>query len=200
VQDSDLETLRGLFSDKRIHIAVAKITALELASDRSILRVKASIFPEVREIVASMSWDHVGPNAGIFAFPAVNDLVLVGMAEGDEQHAFVIRRLTSKEDKIPVQAADGSTVIRALAGKKAHLISDTAILLGGGSADPTEQAVLGNVLQTMLSSLIDAISTHTHVGNLGYPTGAPVEAASFTALKDDPVDNNAILSELVKLE
>jgi hypothetical protein len=197
---ADLEAFRSFFSDQSVHIAIAKITGLALATDRSVLRVKVDIFPEMEPAVARMTWDQTGPNAGIFGFPVVNDLVLIAFADRDPDQAFVIRRLTSREDCIPLQAIDGHTVVRALAGKKAHLLSDTAVLLGRGGDDPTEPIVLGNVFKAGYSKDLDETAKHKHIGNLGYYTSVPDNAAEFLSIKSSPVDDNAMLSDLSKTE
>jgi uncharacterized protein involved in type VI secretion and phage assembly len=201
---------------------------LSLADDRSFLKCTVSIFPELREIVARMSWENVGSSSGIFAFPSVNDLVLVAFADGDIDSCFVIRRLTSKEDKIPLQAVEGDTAIVSLNGKKAWISSDTRINLSKGTTQPTENLVLGQQLKSLLSdilnelatqastlsSLATAIATHTHSGNLGYPTSAPMITAPFTSAASDlsenasnfssnkssPVDDSMILSDIAFTE
>jgi hypothetical protein len=198
---NELEMLRELLSDNAIHIAIGKITGLELASDRSVLRVKVAMLPENREVVARMTWEQVGPESGIFGFPVVGDLVLLAIAEADINQIFVIKRMTSKEDKIPLQAVDGSTVIRALAGKKTHVISDEAILLGrGGETDPDEPLVLGNVFAEAYSSDLQATAQHKHIGNLGYYTTVPDNASTFVSLKASPVDDEEMLSDISMTE
>jgi hypothetical protein len=196
----DINALKAALTDNFTHIAVAKIDKLDLASDRSVLRVVCTIFPELNRVVARMTWEQVGPNAGVFGFPAVGDLVLLGFADKDMDQCFVLKRLTSQEDKIPLQAADGSTVVRALAGKKAHLLSDTAVLLGRGGADPTEPLVLGNVFKEAYSSHLGLDAAHKHIGNLGYLTFVPDNASDMLDVKASPVDDDAMLSDLAKTE
>lgn len=205
----DLESLKSLFQDQRSHIALGKITKLMPAKDRSVLRVMVEIWPERREIVARMTWEMVGPSSGIFGFPVKNDLVLVAFADGDDDHVFVIKRLTSKEDKIPATALTGDLVLKALAGKKAWLTA-TKIYLSKADTVPTENLVLGQKLKTfitdlntILKSLVDQISQITVAGNLGYPTSTPNNAAAITAIKtqlDDlmsaNITNSAILSDV----
>lgn len=209
-----LEELRKAFGDNKTHIAIAKITSLSLADDRSFLKCSVAMFPDMREIIARMSWDSVGDGSGIFSFPSVNDLVLIAFAEGDIDDCFIIRRLTSKEDKIPLQAVDGSTAVISLNGKKTWISSDTRINISKGSTQPTENLVLGQVLKTLLSDILTelsslslAISTHTHAGNLGYPTSPPniitaytTAKATFDAKKADPVNNSGILSNIAFTE
>ena len=159
-----LEELREILSDDRLHLAVGTVLSLELASDRAFLKVSVNVLPEETEMVCRMTWDAVGPNAGSFQFPSLNDMVMVGYLDGDEDEAFVLRRLTSKVDKIPIQAIDGHMVHRALGGKKLYLVSDTDIQLARGDADATEQLLLGNVFKTAYSSDLDATSKHKHIG------------------------------------
>lgn len=210
----DLSSLKEYFKDDRDHISIGLIKKLDLASDNSNLKVLVSIFPEQREFVAKMTWETVGSGSGYFQFPSVNDLVLVAFANGDVNQCFVIKRLTSKEDKIPIQAVGGDSALISLGGKRAWICSDNKIFLAKGSAVPTEPIVLGNVLKTLLSDIIgkisemnDKISTHKHIGNLGFPTGAPDNATNFIDFKShfdgkkaSPVDDNVMLSDLAFTE
>lgn len=207
------EELRGLFKDDDVHLAIASIKSLHLADDRSFLKVTVNIFPENREIVARMTWDAVGPEAGSFTFPNPNDMVLVAFTD-EEDEAFVLKRLTSKEDKIPLTAVDGSTVLRALTGKKTWITSDTTINLSRGDTAPGENVVLGQVWKTLmvdlLGYLIDLcqdLSVETHIGNLGYNTAVPNNAADYLmikamleALKSSPVEDELALSDLTFTE
>jgi len=191
-----IEELREIFADDRTHIAVAEIKKMELSPDRSVLRVEVLLFPELREAVAQMTWESTGPNAGAFIFPSVGDWVLVAFAEGRPEDAFVIKRLTSKTDTIPPQAVTGDAVYRALAGKKAHLLSDTRINLGRGVGEPTENVVLGQVFKEMMSEFLRIFAEHKHIGNLGYYTPPPDNFNEALALKSSPVDDEAILSDV----
>lgn len=154
----DLELLREIFKDQRLHIAIGKITQLGLSDDRSCLRVQVSILPEEREIVAMMSWEAVGADAGFFMFPEINDLVIIGQAEGDHEQAFVLKRLTSREEKIPLQATNGHLVARSRAGTNAYLQSDTLAAIGKPDGPADQPMVLGNVLKTALGNLYDALT------------------------------------------
>jgi len=196
----NIEEWKRLFDQQKLHLSLGIIKKLDLAKDRSMLQVVVSLFPENLECVARMTWELVGPDAGVFGFPVPNDLVLLGFVDDDEDQCFVLKRLTSRADKIPLQAVDGSTVIRALSGKKTHLLSDTAILLGRGGADPTQPLVLGTVFKTAYSTDLDETAKHKHIGNLGFYTTVPDNAAQFTTLKASPVDNGNMLSDIAKTE
>jgi hypothetical protein len=195
----NLEELKQILGDDSLHIGVGKIMQLEVASDRSVLRCIVLLLPDNIKMVARLTWDAVGPDAGVFQFPSINDLVLVGFVNGNEQEAFVLRRLTSKEDKIPVQALAGHTVVKALAGKKNFINSDTEINLtreGPGN----ERLVLGDTFKTAYSEHLGIDEIHTHIGNLGYPTFPPDQAAQYAAIKASPVDDALMLSDLSKTE
>ena len=205
-----LEEFRQMMRDDSLHIAFGLIKVLHLAKDRSFLKVRVSIFPEERDIIARMSWDAVGPESGIFQFPVPNDMVLVAMTEGDDDQAVIIRRLTSQVDKIPLNATFGHLVLKSLKGKKVYLTSDTRVNLSKGDTDPTENIVLGQVFKTLMSDilaefrkLIDEMKLETHTGNLGFSTGIPDNAANyetsgvvFDNKKSSPVDDEAVLSAL----
>lgn len=195
-----LEELREIFKDDRLHLAVGIVQSLELPADRSELKVTVNVLPEQIPMICRMTWEAVGPNAGIYQFPQQNDLILLGYLEGHEDEAFVLKRLSSKEDKIPLQAVDGATVIRAIAGKKAHLISDTAIFLGRGGSDPGERLVLGEIFKAAYSEHLDIDAKHKHIGNMGFVTTPPVTASEYEALKASPVDDDGMLSDVAKTE
>jgi hypothetical protein len=197
-----IEDLKDIISDNKVHISVAIIKKLHLAKDKSFLKVSCDIFPENREIVARMTWESVGPESGIFSFPQINDMVLVAIAEGDEDQAFIIKRLTSKVDKIPVTAVDGSTVIKALEGKKVWITSNNKIFISKEDSDPTENLVLGQEFKTAYSDHLDNDAKHTHIGNLGYATSPPMPTflAKYQQLKASPVDDEKMLSDIAFTE
>lgn len=164
----EIQALREVFKDNRLHFGIGLITGVELLSDNSALKVKLSVFPEQREIYATWSWDDIGPNSGTGSIPTVNDLVLFANVDGNDDLCFVIRRLSSKEDKIPKQAEGGHWFGRAKEGKKAYLLGDEKVLIGKGtnadSADPTEPLVLGNILKTFLTNVLNEFLNAPQIG------------------------------------
>lgn len=163
---TDLEALREMFSDDRTHLGVARVIKISLTDDRSVLKAQCRILTQNRDVIARVCWDACGPDAGSFMFPVPDDLVLVAFSEGDDEQAYLIKRLSTRTDTIPPQAVGGHMVSRSLAGLNNYLMSDTKILLGqGGTADPAEPLVLGNVLvaaltdlNSRITALVDAIS------------------------------------------
>lgn len=204
MKDVGLHDLVEIFKDRRTHIAMGAITGLDLADDKSFLRVSVSIFPEQREIVAKMTWDHVGANSGIIAFPQVKDVVLIAFVSGDINQAYVIKRLTSQVNKIPVQAVSGDTAIVAVSGKKTWIVSDTKINLTKGSTDGDQAVVLGNVLKEFLTNFIDSILNASQIGisPVGPVVLEPAIRTALTQYKQTYLTNEAtnILSQLAFTE
>lgn len=194
------EDLKHIFADDRLHLAIGLVKQLDIPADRSVLKVKVLIMPDMLNMICSMTWDSVGPNAGIFQFPSIDDLVIVGYLDGSENEAYVLRRCTSKVDKIPLQAVGGHLTLRSLTGKKGYLVSDTGVRLQRGDTEATERLVLGDTFKTAYSSDLAATAAHKHIGNLGFLTFVPDNAATFTSLKASPVDNANMLSDLSKTE
>lgn len=156
-----LEELKSALQDSRLWLAVGVVKKTAVLSDLSAMRVQVSIWPEEREIIATMTWEATGPDSGIFEIPEAGDLVMVAMAEGDADQAFVIRRMTSKTDPMPAKAKDGHMVLQA---KKELHLKGSKVAIGKKNSDPTEPLVLGNVLKTGLGALLDAVLNSAQIG------------------------------------
>lgn len=207
----DIESLREILKDDSLHLGLGIIKRLHLASDRSYLKVTLSVLPEEREIIATMTWENVGPDSGDFEFPSPGDLALFAQADGDEEYAFIVKRLTSSEDTIPEEATTGDKVHRAKAGKKYWNISDSKIFLSKSGTAPTENLVLGQVFKTFAQDLLlefkdmlQTLQVETHTSGLpGYLTSVPTQQINYAnnetevdSLKSSPIDDEDILSDL----
>lgn len=163
----DLETLREIMKDRRYWFGIGQVTAQEYASDGSNHLVKVLLFPDRHEMVATVGAPAVGPQAGIYGPITVGDMALVGMAEGSEDYAHVICRLSSNSDKIPQQARDGHTIAKSLAGKnaylwgqaKANVVGEARINLAKADADVTEPLILGLVMQQAYEAALLRLET-----------------------------------------
>lgn len=212
--DPDIEFLREVLGDDKVHLEIARVRQVSMASDLSVLRCLCLVIPDNFEVIARVAWDSVGPNSGIFAPPAVDDLVLVAFTtSGESESAFIIKRLSSKVDTIHEAVREGNTVIRALEGKKLYIGSDTKTLIGKiqDMAEYTENLVLGQELKTLLTDMLTTMaalaqvgSSHTHIGNLGINTSPPVETADyldkksqFDQQRSSKVESEQILSDVV---
>ena len=176
----DVQELRNIFADQRSWIELGKVLKVEKSEDQSVIRCLVEQFPEGDQIVCRMSWSGVGPEAGFYHPISVGDMVLMALEDGSRDNAYIISRLSSKDDKIPAQAMEDDTIAKALPGKKAHLVSDTRVNIGLGNpdAEPEEPLVLGNALVTALETYIsdriieildEFIGSPVGMGNLGNP-------------------------------
>lgn len=224
----DLEALRAVLADRRVTIAKALVDEVEVSADLSKARALVRVLPDENEAVAEIGWSATGPSAGHFALPVAGDLVLVAMDSNDSE-LYVIARLTSDEDKIPLAAKLGHHVIRTLSGKNLELsAAGAAYLLGNGNVyigkgefpgiDPDQPVVLGTVLQSYLTdlhakldSIIDTLKTSpTGIDSVGGQVAAhPSLIAALTttktelsAMKSFYIDSAAsgILSESIFVE
>jgi hypothetical protein len=216
--DPDLESLKQILQDQRVHLEVAEVLDIGYSTDRSVLRVKCLVLPEKYEVIAKLTFDSVGSGGGMFGPINVKDYVLIGFAGGSEDSAFIIKRLISKDDPYPEQLEQGHSVVKALPSKKMYMGSDTKTFIGKAlNVDLTENLVLGQQLKTLLvallselKSLSDNIASHTHIGNLGFETSPPQQeiaggvfsdhGAFFDDKKSSPVEDEVILSDIVFTE
>jgi len=199
---NDLELLREIFKDARLHVGLGTIAQLGMATDGSALRVMVNLLPENRQVVAQMTF------ADVFSvtIPEIDDLAVVAFVDGHPDDAWVLKLVNTNEEPIPVYARAGNTMIAPRVGKK--------VGIGRNTSTPTQPLVLGTVLQTLLSNVLDKlkelsdqIANHTHIGNLGYATSVPLTAAEFLVLEADflgykvsPVDDALVLSDIAFTE
>lgn len=197
--DADVEFLRSLFADRRLHNGIGVVTQLAVGLDKSTLRAVVDLLPEHREVVCIVAWETVTD----IEFPRVNDLVLVAMVDGHPDESHITRNLTSSDDPIPDFAIAGHKVIYSRSGAKAYLGSDTKVSIGRPGVEGTENLVLGQELKTLLSNILSAVSSHVHpYDDAGTPNMTQVasNASTFDSLKSNSVDNEAILSDIAFTE
>ena len=160
---NDLELLREIFKDPRLHIGIGVVTQLGLATNGNILRVQVNLLPEQRAINCEMTFADVND----VTFPQLQDLVLVAHVDGDVDEAFVIKVVSTDEEGIPKFAQTGNSVKYARAGKKLYIGSTVKIGIGRPNVEPTEPLVLGNVCVSGLTALCNAFLQATQIGQSG---------------------------------
>lgn len=196
--NADLEFLRELFKDDRLHVGIGTITQLGLSLDGNTLRAQVNLLPENREVVCVVTWDDIGR----ITFPEVNDLVLVAFCDGLPDEAHVLRLLTNNDEPIAAFARLGHTITNSRPGMKNYIGSNTKVSIGRVDVEGNENLVLGQQIKSLLSSVLAAIASHTHAyDDAGTPsvTQAPGNASSFTSAKST-VDSGAILSDIAFTE
>lgn len=215
MKDMGLEQFKEYFKDDKVHFEVGRIIKTVVLKDLSMIRCLVKILPTPHEVVAIVSWEASGTESGIFDQPIPDDLVLVAFS-GQEQTPFVVRRLSSRTDKIPVQVKDGHMVVRSKLDKKLYIGSNVKTMIGkiADATDYTENLVLGQQLKTLLSDILNELktlstnlATHTHIGNLGFETSPPQQEIAgqvftnhstfFDEKKASPVEDEVILSDVV---
>jgi hypothetical protein len=199
----DLEGLRDIFKDTRLHIGVGTIVKLGLANDGSKLRVMVNLLPENRQVVAQMTFSDVMD----VEFPEIDDLAIVAFIDGHPDECYVLRLVNNKDEPIPKFAQQGDKVVYSRAGMKNYIGSDTKVGIGRPNIEPSEPLVLGTQLQTLLENVLTQlaqlsgdlntlagqvndlatevqtistnVSTHTHPTAAPGPPSPPLTAALF---------------------
>lgn len=157
---NDLELLREMFSDTRLHIGIGTIKTLGLSKDGNTLRMMVNLLPENREIVVVKAWSDVSS----ITFPEVNDLVITASVDGHPDETFAISVLSTKEEPIPKFAQALHSIYYSRPGRKAYLGSDVKVGVGRPGVEPTEPLVLGNTLVSGLAALVNAFLNASQIG------------------------------------
>jgi hypothetical protein len=178
---NDLEFLREIFKDTRLHFGIGTITKLGLSMDQSTLRVMVNLLPENREILAEMTFNNIYDGE----YPEINDLVLLGMADGDQDEAHVLKTLNTPQEPLPKFMQGGHTVKYSRPGQKLYLGSDTKVGIGHAGNEQSSPLVLGDVLINCVTDILNAFLTPSS-GSIGQCALGPVvlDPAVTTALNN----------------
>lgn len=124
-----------------------------------------------------------------FASRAPNGMISVTAQQGEHPG----NKLTlGHRDKDAPSVDEGESVQYSSGGYRV-VVKMGEIFVGKG--DDLEHMVVGETLKTVLIALITQINLHTHLGNLGYPTGVPQNATDFTDIQTNNLDNDKILAK-----
>lgn len=160
----DLELLRSMLQSFDVHVAQGIITKVQVADDLSAVYVNCTLQPEGRQVVAQMTWDSVGAGSGSGDLPEINDAVIVCFCDREPDDCFVLRRISTREEKLPAPMKDGHYVTQAKPGKKLILGSTTKVEVGKGTGNATEPLVLGAVNIAFMTNLLDAFLNAAQIG------------------------------------
>lgn len=197
---TDIELFKLMLQDDSIHFTVGTVTRVVVATDMSSVVLECTDIMNGNDLVCVQAFESIGAGTGSGDLPDVEDLVLIAFSLADMNAAYVIKRLPSKDEKLPLQMAAGHFVTKAKPGKNLYL-SGTRIEIGTAnpSSPCTEPLILGNQLKTCLaniltqlaqlsgdlSSLADQVKTlatdtanHTHTTTS--PSGSGTAAATTT--------------------
>lgn len=120
--------------------------------------------------------------------PKDTDSVIAGVG-GDVTHLIMLGHF----DKNKPETEDGETILYDAYGHIIYLSQDK-IQIGSKSSD--ENLVLGQVFKELAKQWLQIDSEHDHIGNMGYKTSPPTQAADYLDLKASPVEDELVLSDV----
>lgn len=170
---------------------IARVTETELGDTGRSIKAENEFIPaDAGEIAPALE--------GLLKLPPPkkDDLVLVLQFDSSNLYRYYLPVRASfpslSDDSSKVQI-EGEGAVEVKGGGDA-LFEGSAIKIGEGASEP---AVLGDTLKQQLSDLITQITAITVPGNLGIPSGPPINAAAISALSSLLTN---ILSGKVKVE
>ena len=210
-----LQQLKQIVQDRKLGLSLAEVRNVYVAEDRRTVEATVQVLPVGSEVVARLTWQAVGPDAGAYFLPSVGDWVIVGFVDGQIDQCYILSRLTSLDDKIPMTAITGDAVLRSLKEKKTWITSEKRINLSKKDEEPTENLVLGQIFKNFMINFLDqliktmdTLAVETHISAPpGYLSAPPQQKAIYMAIKAEleklkasPIEDIKILSELAFTE
>ena len=176
---------------RRILSIVGRAVLKQVYEDQGIQLVRIDdTVGDVRDRVQRMQ------DFGFSSHPPLESEVLV-LFPGGDRTAGIIIKAEDRSTRVK-NLSVGESVVYNAHGLRVFL-KEGAIHIGQSDSS-TENLVLGQELKSLLSQTLAAIASHTHTGNMGSPTSAPLNAGTFTSLKSSPVDDEGILSDVAFTE
>jgi uncharacterized protein involved in type VI secretion and phage assembly len=123
------------------------------------------IYEATNKHVLVMNKDGVTLKDGANGHQIVLDSSGVTVTDG----ANATNKITMASDGVTVEDKNGNQIVMESSGV---VIKSSGVLVGSDSA--AEPFVLGQTFMSNVSTFITALSTHTHLGNLGAPTSPPM--------------------------
>lgn len=125
---------------------------------------------------------------GVSSRAPVGTNALVVPIDGNQTHLVIV----GNHDADKPTTDDGETILYDAYG---HVVYLSQTKMQFGSKTSSENMVLGKVFKQFADNLLTALQAETHLGNLGFPTSPPVNAATYAALQTSPIQDDAILSD-----
>ena len=170
--------------DPRVWASLAVVTDFRVDPEVGPLADVVTL-PDNDEHTARLGTVYSGVGWGLYAPVAVDDEVLVVAPSGHPDNGLVIvARMHSASDPPPAEAVDnpGDVVLHVEDGANLRLVTSGTGVIRIGAPDAAEPLVLGTQLQDTLSTVLNALATHTHPTAVG-PSGPPTNAATFVTEK-----------------
>ena len=124
-----------------------------------------------------------------FVSRAAVDTISVTARQGNHPGAYLT---LGHRDKNRPAIENGESAIYSI-GKFQITAKTDKILIGKDGV--FEELVMGETLRQFLLELVVLVLEHTHIGNLNYPTGVPINSQGFEDLKGEYLDNSKILAK-----
>lgn len=115
-----------------------------------------------------------------YASRAKNGTIQVNARMGDHVGNRIV--ISHRDANRPKDLAEGESVIYSSGGLKVYLRNGKIQIGSETSSDPV---VLYNELKTLMESILTHVMAHTHIGNMGFETSAPLNNADFTTDKNN---------------
>lgn len=102
------------------------------------------------------------------------------------------RIILGHRDKDRPPVAEGEAAVYSRDGYAVR-VENGKIQVGKG--DLFQTVVMGEDLEAVLIAMLEAIIAHTHLGNLGFQTSAPLNAATFQEIQTEQVEDGKLLAK-----
>jgi hypothetical protein len=172
--------------DPRVWCSLAIVTDFHVDPEVGPL-ADIELIPDETPHTARLGTVYSGSGFGFYAPVAVDDEVLVVAPSGHPDNGLVIvARMHSASDPPPEQAEANpqDVLLHVKADNDLRLVVTGEGTVRIGSPDAAEPLVLGTQLKNLLSTVLGALTTHTHSTGVG-PSGPPLppELATFNTEK-----------------
>ena len=196
------KAMRGPGMDTRTHVCEAVVTDVFVDPDHGMF-ADVVLMPSEQPMTCRVGTLYAGNSFGLYAELEVDDTVLVSVVDGSpEAGGWVIGRSWNTADPPIVPDADDGLLLVVKPDRNLRLrvagkgnivlaVEDGAVQLVGPDG---EKLPMGDTLKGLLSDLLGDIAALTVPTAFG-PSGVPLNAAAFEALKASPVDDGKMLSD-----
>ena len=185
---SNLSIFKEALRDNREWISLCQVMEEEMAMDGSAYQVKVETIPLGKEALVNVTRD---PAISSPARPG--DLWIVCFLSGNYNNGFLIKQVTSMEEKIHPKSVDGETVVSSRENKKINISNDPKakldepLLLGKTTSEWLVKLVKEvKKINDKVETLNSKYKTHIHTSSSLTPQ-LPIPAAEDPQLAADPL-------------
>ena len=137
-----------------LHLEIGEVLAVRATQNEAFCDVE--FLSDDSNITCQVASSGAGDNAGIYFLPQIGDLVIIGCMAGSIDYAYIIARVSTEMEKIPMPALAGHAVVRSRPGKHTWVSGDRVNISKGDSV-PSEGLVLGEQFVAYASEMLQGI-------------------------------------------